>query len=454
MIFTIILTLGLFSCSAESNYSDIAERNIARAMQLGNATLDVFLEWELYNETNPTDWEVYLMSTYNPFSKEVGGESTVWHYTAVMAMLNRLSDIAPSNKKAYYEKLNTDFVDELAWFRGTGNITNYNGTKSVTLYAVHRSTSGRNKATVTDIQAVYDDQMWLIREYIDAYFNTGSEEYLYRAEQLTASSIDGWDTSLDPNGNEYGGITWGSGYGSKHTCSNAPFIAPLVKLAEIYKDSDEMLENMRKEEYYLYWAKKINEYSYRELRNSDYTYGDAYWSLRTIINDPLTGNRYQTLDPRTSYDAKRYTYNTGAMISGQAELYRYTGEAIYLEQAKRSAEAAYHFFGNKNILDGYVLYPIDTYTTWFNLVLLTGFIDLYPFAKEQCDIYIDSFQKSLDYAYDNFYLDGFLPRNLLIGWQYGNYTSRYDMEMTIMDAAANAEMYAMLAQHELRKKLM
>ena len=81
--------------------------------------------------------------------------------------------------------------------------------------------------------------MWLAREFIRAYKNTGMEGYKTRAEYLIEYILDGWDVCVDSRGEEYGGITWGPGYNSKHACSNSPVISPLVWMAELYKGSDE-----------------------------------------------------------------------------------------------------------------------------------------------------------------------------------------------------------------------
>ena len=107
--------------------------------------------------------------------------------------------------------------------------------------AVHRS-STRFTANVQGIENVYDDQMWLCRELIRAYRLTDKEEYLETAIHLADYIIDGWDCWRDADGKEYGGITWGPGYNSKHACSNAPAIQPLVWLSQICRERDEEVE--------------------------------------------------------------------------------------------------------------------------------------------------------------------------------------------------------------------
>ncbi len=83
--------------------------------------------------------------------------------------------------------------------------------------------------------------MWIVRELLEAYEVTGEKRYLDKAEYLTAYVLDGWDCTLDENGSQHGGITWGPGYVTKHSCSNGPIVAPLVKLADIYKGKSETI---------------------------------------------------------------------------------------------------------------------------------------------------------------------------------------------------------------------
>ena len=55
---------------------------------------------------------------------------------------------------------------------------------------------------------------------------------------------------------------------------------------------------------------------------------------------------------------------------------------------------------------------------------------------------IKTFQDSLDYGYENFAKEGFLPANYLKGWDKRN---SKDSSKSVMDQATAASMYAMLA---------
>lgn len=450
VLMAILIILGCTACTdirrIPMQLSDKVTRNTVRATQLARKTIENYVDENMYNGGIGDDSVTYVYGVYNPYDGSRELIASAWHYTAVVAMTNRLYAINRDNDHGeYFLKYNADLIRDLAYYRGTDEISTYNGTKEWSMYAVNRA-QRMNRAKIRGKAAVYDDQMWLIREHISAYENTGKAEYLKEAEYLTAVCLDGWDTTKDENGNEYGGITWGAGYSSKHTCSNAPIVAPLVKLSNMYKDKTDKIGDTLKSEYYLDWAKKVYNFSYAEFRNPDGTYGDMMDTDR--IYDE-TAQKYVTTNPHKNFDSKAYTYNTGAMISGAAELYGATNEKIYLDQAKNAAAAAFDVFGDRSIKNGYVLYPITSSTIWFNLVLLQGYIDLYPYDKTESLKYIDSYQKTLDYAYDNYYFNGCLPRDFLNGWVYG---SSYDENKDVMDSATVAEMFGMLAEFESKIK--
>src|SRR5690606_31603539 len=127
------------------------------------------------------------------------------------------------------------------YYLGTFELTSYTQTKTWSVYAVDR-VNDKGKANVTGILNVYDDQMWLIRELLESYRLTGEKPYKTKAEYLTAYVLDGWDTTLDSQGKEQGGIPWGPGYVTKHACSNGPLISPLVWLSEMYEFGSEEIE--------------------------------------------------------------------------------------------------------------------------------------------------------------------------------------------------------------------
>jgi hypothetical protein len=443
------MILGTTACGQGEKTYTMEEKLTARAVQLAKTTLNTYIDDTLYQElvNGDADGELLMYGTYNPWTGEVDGEASVWHYTSVVAMTNRLMSVTSDADKDYFAAYNTNLWKEMDWYKGARTITSYRSEQRRWMYAVNRSTV-KDKADISGINAVYDDQMWIIRELISTYQITGDSSYLTTAEELTDTCLDGWDSSINSaTGEEYGGITWGPGYASKHTCSNAPLIAPLVELSEIYKNSSETINSQKKSDYYLEWAEKIYDFSYTTFKNTNDLYGDLVGS--EFNYNPTTGLKETT--SQGTLDISQYTYNTGTMIQGGAKLYAATKNKNYLTEAQNSAEAAYRIFGAIDEETGLSQYP-TTSTSWFNFELLLGFVNLAEVDDSQYasanETYIKSFMDELDYAYDHYYYNGMLPRNYLKGWMYG---IDFDDEKSVMDCAASAEMYALLSSYYSKK---
>lgn len=404
-----------------------------RAKEIGNATVSAYAA--------PAFGGVYRLSeTYNLTSKKANGSASVWHYTSYFAMLSRLLEMAEPGSKEAEDLLKTynTVYEGFKYYEGTATHITYLATVDITMYGVHRA-AVKGGARVDGVQAVYDDQMWIIRENIYAYRITGDAKYLDEAIRLTGICINGWDYTINKETKkEFGGIPWGPGYSSKHTCSNGPLIMPLVEIYEILKEQGD-----KNADFYLEWAKKIYDYSRETFENANHTYGDNVGYDR-VVRGSGDSAHYETLRAG-GMDAKTYTYNTGSMISGACALYRVTGDTAYLKQAKQSVAAAYKSFLSSPIRDGNKMvyfYPNDTETTWFNLVLLQGFMDYYEIDPDHEEKYIQSFQDTMDYAYKTHLKNGFLPRDYRNGW---NKDLNFDVNKNVMDQASASQIYAMLA---------
>ena len=389
----------------KATYAELAVRNAERAHVLAQGLEKAFIN----NRGNTVTVGMYALTT----SPRPSGTASVWHLSAVLSMTSKLWSLDAGGQGAHYETLYGSLYNSMQYHKGTGSVTTYNGTARYTMYAVDRANTP-NGASLGGVAAVYDDQMWIIRELIYAYQLTKEEKYLTEALQLTDAVLAGWDTTI-LNGKEVGGICWGPGYQTKHTCSNAPMIQPLVELYEIFT-----AEGREMETDYLEWAIKIYDWCNDYLMRSDAIYGDLVGSSRKE-EGVGADKKYVTTSQSDGLDQNAYAYNTGTMISGGACLYRVTGESKYLTQAKNCAKAAYREFTIKDKETGLVQYTaksnsIYNSTVWFNLILLEGFIDLFPYDP-LCQKYIDAFQTSLDYGFEN-HLDKnkLLPRDLINGW--------------------------------------
>jgi len=134
--------------------------------------------------------------------------------------------------------------------------------------------------------------------------------------------------------------------------------------------------------------------------------------------------------------------------AGSSDLYRATGNTQYIKDAKQLSDASFGYFANTGEeIEGYYTFDVSGFRNWFNGVLLRAYIDVYP-SYSSAGYYIESFQKNLDYGYDNFLYNGFLPSNLLKGWDLDTENNNTEG----MFSFAFAAKYAVLARYELEKE--
>ncbi len=434
--------------------------------------------------------EMLLSEYYNPLTGRVSGtggsDASIWKYTAAIEAVNAIlhgliAHKEHGNASLYdenfdrYSVLLEQLYSGAAYYKGTYELTSFTQTREWSVYAVPRGNTpgGANPGGDNHKFNVYDDQMWLIRELILAYKATGKAEYLEEAEYLTAYVLDGWDCTLDANGIENGGIPWGPGYVTKHACSNGPMISPLVWLHELYKDrSDEITygyiegdgrratRTVKKSECYLDFAQRIYEWEKSTLLRSDGVYHDMRGGCDTgsggLGCDPrfetVDGVRYKANSPLTRSEGTAYTYNAGTMLSGASDLYRVTGREIYRTDLDALSEASFRYFATPASINGYrYIWPMRSgWTNWFTGVLFRGYMDASeatsnPMATD-C---LDSFQENLDYSYGKHFREGFLPVDLLAGWNSNPADS--SNSVNVMATCMFVTEYAMLARRELEQ---
>lgn len=443
----------------------LSEQNLLRAMELmDNAVSSHF-----------TGEGMAMARYYNPYTDVRSDEKgSIWMYTAAIEAVNAILHALQAQKEhgnpalydehfIRYSDLLFKLYDNADYYLGTFPLVSYTQTREWSVYGVNRSGS-KGTAKVDAIDNVYDDQMWLIRELLEGYKLTGNEVYLQKAEYLTEYVLDGWDCTRDASGAERGGIPWGPGYVTKHSCSNGPMVSPLVWLHELYKDKNDevtyryidaadkqtrVTSQVKKSDYYLDFAKKIYAWQKKNLRRGDGVYDDLMGgctpgSPQTEVVNGVTYRRGISCPDRAG---PAITYNSGTMLSGAADLYRATGENIYIEDARKLSDDSFKYFAKLGqTMPGYYTYDISGFRNWFNGVLMRGYVDVYPGYATVAE-YIDSFQKNLDYGYDNFLYKGFLPTNLLVGWNRDNGKNNTEGMFSFTFAAE----YAVLSQFELKK---
>jgi hypothetical protein len=472
-ICSIVLLLITSSCSNSepetvpepSGEVNLAEQNLLRAMELADAAVTAHF----------TGDGMAMARFYNPFTGVRSTEKgSVWMYTSSIEAVNAILHALEAHKEegnpalydqhfAKYTQLLDKLIDNADYYQGTFELVSYTQTKEWSVYGVNRGGS-KGSAQVAGIENVYDDQMWLVRELLESYRLTNKVAYLEKAEYLTEYVLDGWDCTRNASGAELGGIPWGPGYVTKHACSNGPMVSPLVWLHELYKGKNDEVthryidaadkqtrktEQVKKTDYYLDFARKIYSWQKTQLLRGDGVYDDMRGgctpgSPQTQTVDGVVYRVGTTCPDRVG---PAITYNSGTMLSGGADLFRATNDNLYLEDSKKLSTSSFQFFAKLGqTKPGYYTYDISGFRNWFNGVLMRGYVDIYP-SHQAVAPYLESFQKNLDYGYDNFKHNGFLPTNLLLGWSRDN--ANNDTEG--MFSFAFAAEYAVLSRYELDK---
>lgn len=463
---------------------DSEHANLLRALEIAENTLWKYTEkdnWEEGRILNPRP-------KYNILTGETVGDSyNCYEYTniiemllAAMKSLQEVKDLPNANP--VYQKL-FDHFEQLAWDACTINLDYYKGFAVVTsstqanvrwenIIGVHRQHEiDPLNHDVSGILNVYDDQMWLIRCFLEAYFMLEKEAenlhgealaineerrawYLDYSEYLTAYCLDGWDQSKQPNGEEWGGITWGPGYGSKHTCSNGPIISPLVWLSEIYEESGETIDylvrggynsndvrqNTRlKSEYYREYAEKVYNFIFNTFKREDNVYGDMI-GCSTTVPESGPNQGLKTTTAHGNLDRTAYSYNSGSTLSGVADLYRVTESAAkkdkYLQDVVELSDASFVYFAHPASKEGYFVFPQNkTGKAEFDACLLRAWVETYIHGIYDTSTYINAFSRTLNHGFTNFYKEGFLPMDHLNGWNFDmiaedHYDNRDDVRVS------------------------
>ena len=159
----------------------------------------------------------------------------------------------------------------------------------------------------------YDDNAWLVITFAEASQLTGEPAYLKRAQETAHFVASGWDEQAG------GGIWWHQSHkdGSKNTCANGPAAVGYLYLARLGAEKDARA--------WIAAATKAVDWTNAKLQA-----GDGLFDDRIIV---ATGE----------VKKGKLTYNSALMLRACLGLYRQTGGAQYLEQAKRIGKAAAWF---------------------------------------------------------------------------------------------------------------
>ena len=421
---------------------------------------------------------LYMADIIDIETGEQSGPSDVWPYTAaieahcsILECLSMIQSRCPELYAQHY-RLFTErlimLIDNLEYYRGQTYLCSYANRQSWHPFAVPRARE-HGKADVSGILNVYDDQMWLARELIRAYRLTGKEDYLQTATELTDYVLDGWDCWPDESGREYGGITWGPGYNSKHACSNAPIIQPLMWLHDIYKRRHERyilhyrnakgVRKQKKEDRskaYLEWARKIYAWQKEHLlvtKGADYgVYADMMGAAPTISYTKEGQMEFRAHVPTGNMTGRAYPYNSGTMLAATVELYSATSEKDYLDDMQQLMVNGYRRFATtqergRRFVEFENSDPtaLHGFMTWFINVFLRAIIDAEPYLEDNlAQLALDGHLANLNYAFERYNRDNLLPIHLTQGWGDEVKTKGFH-QFTF------ASEYAMLAKRMLRK---
>jgi len=411
----------------------------------------------------------------------------------------------------FYDDLLWGAFDNLEFYMGFGewtSTTRINHRWERVVGVPRRGVRNPEGNDVGGITTVYDDQMWLIRALLEAYMmldgfdgehnDARREWYLDYAVYLTLFTLDGYDNSWRPDNSpfgtgQWGGVWWGPSYATKHTCSNAPFISPLVWLYEIFSQPgrEMYLEDILQDhgifhehldgyywpgrnpgegslatllyrrsagldaaEFFLDYATRIYDFTVAAFRRPDGVFGDMRGGVNVSNASAEHGGLRTQFDRRDEENDEyldgmgylvmiAHTYNTGAVISGAIDLYRVTGEERFRDEAIDMTYASFSFFATPTVVTraglptiGQEFYQFPQGVSGkadFDSVLLRSWVELVLYdIYPDAQRFIDEFARTLDHAYDHFFRDGFLPVDHVNGWN-PQLISTGDQHMQVAD---------------------
>lgn len=312
--------------------------------------------------------------------------SYLWPYSGTFSAVNALFETTQDKK--YHQLLDERVLPGLNEYFDTTRTPN-----AYSSYVKSAPASDR----------FYDDNVWLGIDFTDTYQLTKDKKYLDKAAMIWNFIESGTDDLLG------GGIYWcEQKKESKNTCSNAPGSVFALKLFKATNDST-----------YFMKGKALYDWTKEHLQDStDYLYFD---------NVRLDGK----------IGKAKFAYNSGQMMQSAALLYQLTNNPVYLEEAQNIAKECYnYFFTDFNTTSGESFKMIKKGDVWFTAVMLRGFIELYHLDKNKT--YIDAFDKSLSYAWENARDEKGLFHTDLSG-------NNKDDKKWLLTQAAIVEMYGRLA---------
>jgi len=202
----------------------------------------------------------------------------------------------------------------------------------------------------------YDDNAWLVLALAEVFEVSKEKKYLDQAVATFEFVMSGEDDKLG------GGLYWRENVlRSKNTCTNGPTIVSALRLYELTKDAK-----------YMEIAKRVYAWTNSHLQDTDGLYFDS------INLEGRIGRR-------------KFTYNTALMIRANCLFHKITGEARYLDEAKRVAIAAEKFWVRE---DGAV-----ADSGRFAHMLMESYLELYQQSGDKH--WAETVEHTLTYVHNN-----------------------------------------------------
>ena len=216
----------------------------------------------------------------------------------------------------------------------------------------------------------YDDNAIVALDLLENYEITKNQAYLNRVKEIAVFSLTGEDNKTG------GGLYWSeqnrtnlsSDLCMKAVSSTAFTVTYLLKL---YKHTND--------QQYLNFALRL------------------YRWLNLNIKDPASNLFWNDIRVRDNFvNTRKWTYNSGAMISNNVLLYEITNEERYLTEARTIAAATYTNF--TRTFNTKIFFPSND--SWFNVCLFRGYLDLLK-HDASAQNYVNTFIQNADHAWDN-----------------------------------------------------
>lgn len=361
--------------------------HLKRALQLKDKIYKLYDvdDTPLLAENYPQDAAAEATYLAEGADNKVNKYSYLWPYSGTLSMMSALYEATRDD--AVLKFIDNEVVEGLKMYHDTSR-TPYG-------YASYITTSESDR--------FYDDNIWLVIDFVDLYTLTGEQKYLDLALDIWQFVLSGRDTVLGD------GIYWcEQKKDTKNTCSNAPAAVAALKL---YKATGEQQYFDQGENFYT-WV-------FYSLRDQDHLYWD-------------------NVSVKGKFDRRKFSYNAGQMIEAGVLLYEITGHAVYLQQAKDTAAAAMQQWAKQYSNDnGETLIIVESGDVWFDAVMLRGFLALW--RVEKTDIFLVAYDDTLNYAW---YMGR--DENGLFG-KYLSHREEGEQKSWLLTQAAYVEMAARMA---------